>query len=1284
MALGNKMQSNGQCQQAGQLQFTHPHPSYNTNRSNRGYENNTSYIGVGALVGHYTMHSVEVKPQSTQRQNKSLTLNNHLSASSYQDCSNSAQNASNQSNTPPVNLNQPTNQVMFAQKTSMSGNPQSAVLNRNVLYYQSQVLLHKSLNQSQIPRMENVSVPLTNPTTSSTMQRICHTQQSAVQSPMYSQTSQQAALAPCMSPSYTQSINIAFSNVPTAQNAQIYTVTPCTLLSTFCDNKVVANDQSAQNNNLVSQTNDSRAMHSVNGCTPLSNVLAANVYSQSSSLIAAMVQAQHPPYPSQKHVQQTSVRGSVNMQTAQSAKLATNDNHCLNTSLTLLPSQTCLQKDVSAQSHLQNMRAAPQQTTMSSKEHSVNQCDNSLFYHKINDVSNTVNLCAPLNQASESSKCDTFAQIDPASSAQAKDCLLQVSPGRATRAVAVVLPLSQENSPIKHSSPSSLSSSNPASGSSFTSSNKLDKAPVKTPDTSFLSNWHLQKSTSSSNSSADKGDAQATSPQNPVQLNAQDAGPKLSTLPLTFSQLVEGNCSTKLSRRQKSNSGTRKTPTRQKLCEEELSSVPTTEWTLKMLYEKILELESKENEHKKSENKHDKNHSAVQIVHLFWNGDYKAMFNAAKNGGLSKEMASIRHYCHNIDVDSVILSQNQSKHPSRYQVLQHDEVYEEKNSYASFWLNINQLDDIDKEFGLPYFLTYGIEGHKSIDAELKSKLEDTCQTEVKPAISRPDELLNKEDQSKLICDRPSENNNTESETRYTFSHEDPDAEKRAEKNNCVSNAQSNESSYSFKIEVLPPEEAKVIFDQVDCDSPQTVASAVSQEIPPNDQNQTFNVTTLEKICCIEKWKEKVFGLSAESKCKCEKHNQNEEKLVPSESTSCHVGTVDLTDDDDDIPLFIQESENIQEYKNRNKSTITISSEGADESQVSENSCATHTDHQQDLFISTESQQDVGTNKNRFENGFKATKTANSASSHPVNASIEVKEDIKRLASGNPDRSLCPFKKNKLSSHLKSQTILESFSKCKNSGRVETVELALFGSKHKKCASSSNLQSHLQPLHTHTLPEKTEEAPRRIFVKFSPLKISDKQEAKPSDNISVKTRLHENWRNSFPLTTIRLRRKNKKFAIVCANHGTTTRLSHSEHKDKRVSAKRKIRDCDDGQGCKKKRSCSDGSAVNILKKPADGEVRPLQENALKFNVLPNTFSFKEGSNDRDSTTDSKADEKTVPVPADGNPSIVKTKGAWCDESTSKTSPQSPASVPESVGLFQEFQRRYKMRQASTDE
>lgn len=1256
------MQANGQYQQTGQLQLTHPHVNYNANGVNQGYENNASYNGMGALDNHYTMHKMGV---SIQQQNNYVPLHKPPQSSHQQYYPNPAQKSSSQRNT-PVALNQ---QMMPSQRTSVSVNPHAAVRDSNVVYYQSQVCPQKTLNQSSKP-VENVSVPRTNRTTSSSMQHVRVTQQSSVHSPVYGQMFQHATPPP-----YTQHINSTFSNVPNAQNIQLRGATPATSLSTSNVNKVAANNPRVQNPCYVSQTSDNGTVHSVNGSANVSSQLVTNNANSQAIFLPALCLTQFTPI---KNVQQMSVGGSINVKLAQSVLLAT-DYKELNTSSAPLPSQTCLQKQISVESNVNDMRTASQQITKAAKDHSVNRVDNSMFYHKMNDVSHSLRL-SQANQAPELNRCEALTKIDTVSSAQAKDCSLQVSPGRAKRAVAVVLPLSQDGSPSKHSSASSVQSTNPASDCFFHFKLK------KTPDAFDLKKLLRQSTSNGSNVSADNANAQASSPSpNSKQSSVDGETVKVAHLPLTFAHLVEGKVPAIVSKERKSKSGNGKVAAGQKPCGEELSSLPATKWTLRMLQKRI---EFEDNE-KKTDMKPSKHSSATQIILHYWNGDCKALLNCVKTGTLSNKLITIREFCSKIDLDmdTVILSQNQNSNLSRYHVLSDGEVYQEKGSYTSCWLNINQkLDDIDKEFGLPWFLRSSRDDGTSVDTELRSKPEDNSQTKVD--LAKPEEL--NKDSSNPTCSSPSatsSSSSTDSEMKNELAHLDPEIEEKAEEIKCASDAQSNDSSYSFKIEVLPPEEAKVIFTQMECDSLPTVDMAVSEEAPPNEEDEVkkVHISPLENYCCMEKWKEKVLGLSSEGKCKCGEQSQDEERAVKLEiQNDWALGPVDLTEDDDDyFPLFPQESDNADEDQKPIKSLITVSSESDNESQVSDNNHSTPSDHHHKLEQDsvTESEEDVSTNKNTEDEN---------ASSQPVGVSDDVKENDTRLASDSPDPVQRPLKLNKLKSYLKTQTIFESFSKSKISGRVETAELALFGSMHKNTASESGQQSHLPSSRTltHSSSEKTLEAPKRLYVKFNPSAKSNKQEAEPSGKDSVRKRIHENWRNSFPLATIRLKRKNKKFAIVSANHGTTIHLSSIKRKDKRVGSKRKSQDSNNGQCHKKKRVCVDERAMTTTQKPVDAEARPLQENVLKFNVLPNTFNFKEGSRDTDSKPDSKADEKIAPVSAEGSPCIVPaeggSKGAWCDESTTNSTPQSTASVLESTGLFQEFQRRFKMRQASTED
>lgn len=1280
--LGNIMQGTGQCQKAGQLQLTYPRLGYNANSGNQGYESNTSSSGAGAVVGHYAMHTVGVN-QPAQSQSIFLPVNSQLSLNHFYP--NSGQKASNQNNMPIVNLNQ---QRILAQKSSMSENLQLAMVNGNLVYCQTQTHSPTTPNQCPKSRMDSVSATMTNPTVSSTMAQMCYSQQSAVQRPAYNQTAQQTSYAPYTS--YAIKPNDSFSSVPNTQNAQVYTITPVTLLPASCVSKVHANN-SVQNNYSVPQTNDSRIRQSLDGTTPPSNRMVPNAVNNQNNLLSA-VPVQTNSY------KQTSARSNFNVQTGPPTS---NDCNSLYTSSVSLPSQTCLQNNVSARSNLKDLNAASLQPPLQTKP------DNSIFYDRMNDISNSSGLHAP-----DSIRYGSLVKIDTVSSAHAKDCSLQVSPGRGLRAVAVVLPLSQENAPIKHNSHSSLSSSNPSSDSGLFSSCQMDKASVQPPDTMCLKQ-NLQQSTGSSNISTDKESPVASSsPMSQGQLNEHNATIKLSSLPLTFAQLVKQHDVRTVKQGNKEtpdqNAGQKLGET-EKPCEENLSSVPTTEWTLGKLYEKIIDLEYKENG-PKSDKKNVQYNCASQVVYRFWNGDCKALLNDARHGTVSKEISGIRKFCAKIDINTVVFSQNQTKDPSRYHVLLHDEVYKEEKSFTSFWRNINQLDDIDREFGFPYFLQYGQQVSQNEDTEPEPKQKDKRENEANPAVSNPEELQNK----KVPSNQTPFVNTNDTEKHNTQPHLNPDTEKRTDENECISNAQATDSNYSFKIEVLSPEKAKVIFEKVERDSLGT-DTTVSEENPPHDQedaeNQTCQVPILKKICCIEKWKERIFGSSSESKCKCNEQSQDDQNLGQSEDMiGWPMETVDLTEDS---IIFPQESENSQLDKSPKKSTLILSSESEDESQVCTNQTDLQNNKEENLALSIAWLDDAETNKNIFENSNRhesgltlsdtlleqvqdcraepgkssaeTTDIAKSVCPLPI-CGVDVNEN-KIISCENPDILLRPFKKPKLSVHFKSQTILESFSKSKTIGPVETVELALFGSKHKKLDSGSSQEGHVQSSRAPTISmfKKNVEAPRRVYVKISPQTKSDKQGVEPLGNISVKKRIHDNWRKSLPLATIKLKRKNRRFSIVSAIHGTTVHQSPITHRNEK---KRKREESKDGHGGKLKWTLSNEKVANALRVTPVDEAGSPQENVLKFKVLPSTFNFEEGCNDTDSpstSTTSTTGDETVPVlsSAEGT-TPIKTKEGWCDKSTGESSLQSPAAAPESTSLFQEFQKRFKMRQVPMDE
>ncbi|XP_072291742.1 uncharacterized protein [Eucyclogobius newberryi] len=923
-----------------------------------------------------------------------------------------------------------------------------------------------------------------------------------------------------------------------------------------------------------------------------------------------------------------------------------------------------------------------------------------MFLKKINGVP-SVNLNAPLYRASQINRGEAFEQIETVVLAgQATNGATLMSPGRAQRAVAVVLPLSQENAPDDHPSPTSKPSPNASSSPSFCSSDQ-----TKNFQTSGLKE-KSPKLTSDCDVSSEKANVQNPSLNLKRMLSTDDPPPpRLSNLPLTFAQLVKGPITQTphISGRQK-NSVNRKTPTETKPCQEPLSSVPTTEWTLEKLHLEIKLREASLNE--KSENTIepvDQQQAVKELIRRFWNGGLKNILIAARSGGFFHQTEEFKEVCRTLTEDTVILSQRKSQNDlnAKYHVLQQDEVYKEEIPYISSWLNTNsQLDDIDKEFGLPFFFKCSQEYGEHADTQ--GGVQDNSEAGLKSvnseeAVTQSDKL----DQGIKSVD--SKSNNIDVEIQNESKLSETDSPKDGDENQCDSNVESSDPnvessdpSYSFQIEVLSPAKAKVIFEQLD---PQMACPSKLEATEPNAQNDakrpTCSATTLETVCCIEKWKEKVFGLASEGTCKCKVINDDEEpQLHSADDNSWTMDFFDLTNDDSPtVPP--KATGDMQEGRSPdNKSAILVLSESEDEDQVSKDDQTSQSkDNEQNFAKSAEEPHVVSSDKNALdtlmllfhisENAVSETTCTKEQKMKEQNEDCRMKmekpailqhspsddlnklgkkadEDIPDLSSSHPSKKLKP------SSHLRSQTIFESFSKCRKTASISSVELTLFGSRQEKCASQNTRRSH-------SWYDKSLQPPERIYVNMNP--STNDQEKEPLSKVSVKRRIHENWMKSFPLATIKIRKKNKNFAIV----GKFT----SPSKIKLKGSKRKAKDSDDGLHRKRRRTRGVEKSVDLIKK-LDIEVKPLEENILKFNVLPSTFSFEDEPQNVDSMTDSTADEKTSPGKAAVKTLVLKTQGAWRHESRDKSPVQSTASSTESLGLFQEFQKKHKMRRRSSDQ
>lgn len=176
--------------------------------------------------------------------------------------------------------------------------------------------------------------------------------------------------------------------------------------------------------------------------------------------------------------------------------------------------------------------------------------------------------------------------------------------------------------------------------------------------------------------------------------------------------------------------------------------------------------------------------------------------------------------------------------------------------YRSTWLNTNdQLDDIDKEFGFP------------------------------PCLRFPQKMVGQTDLATAASVTPEQADSDVSEK---------DAEDGDSPNPC----------YSFNIQVLPPEEAKLIYQQTESPGPHSeVARVESQDSDPPPEKDSYssvgknlsnllsvaplNETDCPIVCCLSELVENIFKSNPPSvKCKC--GTKKSEDVV-----------IDITDSDSD-------------------------------------------------------------------------------------------------------------------------------------------------------------------------------------------------------------------------------------------------------------------------------------------------------------------------------------------------------------------------------------------------
>ncbi|KAK2842015.1 hypothetical protein Q5P01_012215 [Channa striata] len=337
---------------------------------------------------------------------------------------------------------------------------------------------------------------------------------------------------------------------------------------------------------------------------------------------------------------------------------------------------------------------------------------------------------------------------------------------------------------------------------------------------------------------------------------------------------------------QHSNMDKRETPT-------ELSSLPTTPWTTVMLSNLIMDEEKAQKELKDFTQPD----PASKILNMFWNGNCKMLSDSLKTGWYKDLIADVMECCHKQADDSVVLLQ--VKHTfgeliKSYHVLSHNEVYSEP-TYKSSWLNVNeQLDDIDKEFGFPWSLKHRLivlenDSEPDQDRRISSSIPAEIETEV------PKKVLSKTELEPVDSDKKKHSPSAESVLPQASS---------PSKTDCVD---FSDPYYAFKIQVLPPEEAKMIFKQIEGTMAQSVDvdSGQSEEVvnSPTEgelhevkdvtlkesKQEDESVSAIKQICCLSKWLEIIAGSNGPliNKCQCKEEqslkDSTEKTLVKDET-----------------------------------------------------------------------------------------------------------------------------------------------------------------------------------------------------------------------------------------------------------------------------------------------------------------------------------------------------------------------------------------------------------------
>ncbi|XP_061891360.1 uncharacterized protein LOC133641565 isoform X2 [Entelurus aequoreus] len=704
-----------------------------------------------------------------------------------------------------------------------------------------------------------------------------------------------------------------------------------------------------------------------------------------------------------------------------------------------------------------------------------------------------------------------------------------------------------------------------------------------------------------------------------------------------------------------------------------LSSLPTTQWTAKEL-QSLLEVNVHEEESNKS-----KKDGRRQILSLFYANNVLNLVTLIRTSSHGDLVRDVGAFCgDHLTDDTVVLTQVEPSFTSQlknFHVFKDGEVYSEL-PYSSSWLNKNELDYIDKEFGPNKYRSL-------IDNQPDSVTVESVPSQTAAKVPGP--VIEQVDYDSTDSDE----------------------------------------LYSFEIKVLSPEEAKTIFEQGRVGTSQCMATfskleAVSNtsvvDNPPKDLEATSSShakTGIQQFCCIAKWKEMVCGSETLlEKCQCdqlcnltklssetERNSQQmdcqEEMIVSdlqSHSPFKHVesksekktissiptinwdeicNTVSETfelsyDEETDMniqklnesqPIIILENDatNLSSCERDLHNQLPDNEDGKEAQLKTAESCQST-----DTHISGEKTPVLLPLEGNCEQAQKAPDKTKSPLEHQMlcdsqavgqtTISItQTKENQQRKRKRlSCPAAIIPYLKKLINTKKQDSNISKSLKISVDRDPLEsgrTVQLALFGSLPRATIPNSC--------------KETEAPPEVIYANISPFKRKTGECAPTSDDSATKG-IPKKTCSSAGQMKQRIKRK--------AKH---TLLSSTTGKRKKLVKNWPQNDKDFDTHLRK-------STGHDRRKNEHGSqaLLPNQGSVLKFSVLPNSFSFEDTSKDEKETTECCPDN---PSPEPEKESLIKkiTVDVWSSLPGQDNHPVHHRITSSSSNVFAEFQKKYMM-------